>query len=152
MRRRGEAEDTGAAVAEVTWAVSAELTSELTWVASEELAWKELAKAALAVSAELALEVLAEVTWRAFTEVTLAMERAFAEVALQFQQRLRLGNTQRLQRCLCIRARTWRSPKSAGSRLPAGSGYGSRSKHSWSRWRLYKNSKSRSLQHGCPGD
>jgi hypothetical protein len=44
-----------------------------------------------AVSAELASEVLAEVTWRAFTEVTLAMERAFAEVALQFQQRLRLG-------------------------------------------------------------
>ncbi len=80
MRRRAEAEDTGAAVAEVTWAVSAELTSELTWVASEELAWKELAKAALAVSAELASEVLAEVTWRAFTEV-----------ALQFQQRLRLG-------------------------------------------------------------
>jgi hypothetical protein len=63
MRRHAEAEDTWAAVAEVTWAVSA----------------------------ELALEVLAEVTWRAFTEVTLAMERAFAEVALQFQQRLRLG-------------------------------------------------------------
>ena len=88
LRRHAEAEDTGAAV---TWAVSAELTSELTWVASEELAWKELAKAALAVSAELASEVLAEVTWRAFTEVTLAMERAFAEVVLQFQQRLRLG-------------------------------------------------------------
>jgi hypothetical protein len=50
------AEDTGAAVAEVTWAVSSELASE----------------------------VLTEVTWRAFTEVTLAMERAFAEVALQF--------------------------------------------------------------------
>src|SRR5229473_7168830 len=83
MRRHAEAEDTGAAVAEVTW--------ELAWVASEELAWKELAKAALAVSVELASEVLAEVTWRAFTEVTLAMERAFAEVALQFQQRLRLG-------------------------------------------------------------
>src|SRR5450631_1580307 len=44
-----------------------------------------------AVSAELASEVLAEVTWRAFTEVTLAMERAFAEVALQCSQRLRLG-------------------------------------------------------------
>ena len=49
------------------------------------------AEAAWAVSAELTWQDLTEVAWRAFTEVTLAMERAFAEVALQFWQRLRLG-------------------------------------------------------------
>jgi hypothetical protein len=46
MHKHAEAEDTGAAVAEVTWAVSAELTSELMWVASEELTWEVLAEAA----------------------------------------------------------------------------------------------------------
>jgi hypothetical protein len=61
-------------------------------------------------------------------------------------------DTQRLHRCLCARASTWRSPNSAvGGPLPeAVTGPGL--KHSWSRWRLYKNSKSRSLQHGCPRD
>jgi len=46
MHRHAEAEDTGAAVAEVTWAVSAAFTSELTWAVSEEFAWGVLTKAA----------------------------------------------------------------------------------------------------------
>jgi hypothetical protein len=59
MHRHAEAEDTGAAVAELTWAVSAELTSEL----------------ALVASAALASEVLADVIRRAFPELPLAMRR-----------------------------------------------------------------------------
>jgi hypothetical protein len=59
MHRHAEAEDTGAAVAELTWAVSAALTSELAWVAS----------------AELASEVSADVIRRAFPELALATGR-----------------------------------------------------------------------------
>jgi hypothetical protein len=53
-------------------------------VESEGLAREVLTKAASEVSAELASKVLPEVTWQAFAEVTLAMERAFTEVTLQF--------------------------------------------------------------------
>jgi hypothetical protein len=59
MHRHAEAEDTGAAVAELTWAVSAALTSELAWGAS----------------AELASEVSADVIRRAFPELPLATGR-----------------------------------------------------------------------------
>jgi hypothetical protein len=62
MHRHAEAEDTGAAVAELTWAVSAELTSEL----------------ALVASAALASEVSADVIRRAFPELPLAMRRELA--------------------------------------------------------------------------
>jgi hypothetical protein len=58
MHRHAEAEDTGAAVAQVTWALSAELRAELAEVPSAE--------------------VLAEVIWRAFPEVPLAMPRQLA--------------------------------------------------------------------------
>jgi hypothetical protein len=63
MHKHAEAEDTGAAVAELTWAVSAALTSELAWLAS----------AALASS-----EILADVIRRAFPELPLAMRRELA--------------------------------------------------------------------------
>ena len=62
MHRHAEAEDTGAAVAQVTWALSAELRAELAWVPL----------------AELASEGLAEVIWRAFPEVPLTMPRELA--------------------------------------------------------------------------
>jgi len=62
MHRHAEAEDTGAAVAELTWAVSAALRSELAWLAS----------------AALASEILADVIRRAFPELPFAMRRELA--------------------------------------------------------------------------
>jgi hypothetical protein len=62
MHRHAEAQDTGAAVAELTWAVSAERRAEFAWLAS----------------AALASEVLADVIRRAFPELPLAMRRELA--------------------------------------------------------------------------
>ena len=50
-------------------------------------------------------------------------------------------DTQQLHRCFCARASTWCSPKCADRRTISRDGFGSRLNHSWSRWRLHKNSR-----------